>query len=342
MAQTRRWLDARLKSRANRLPSDILLLGLAAFACPALAQAEDIVDIDYRLEGPAPLAGGDGQPAGDAPPSQPVAVYGPTPSGESAAPVRNSRYDSFGEQVGAVKWEVAGIAAYMTITQIAVTHETTSFHFQDEGWFGKSTTNLGVDKLTHAYNSYLLAELLNARIGRKSGDRSSGALTAAVLASGLMIYSELYDAHKVSSGFSIQDVLFNTGGAAFSVLRNTVPGLKDKLDFRLLLMPNSDIYTFKGKEHYEQQRFMLALTLAGFDQFRETPWRFVELHVGYHASGFTAKDKAKGEDPRRRIFFGVGLNLKELFFKSPQSRVGRAAGSVLDYIQIPYTAIHVE
>jgi hypothetical protein len=146
----------------------------------------------------------------------------------------------------------------------------------------------------------------------------------------------------VTSGFSIQDVLFNTGGAAFSVARNTIPGLEKKLDFRLLLIPNSDIYTFKGKRHYEQQRFMLALKLAGFDGMERSPLRFVELHAGYHASGFTNEDRARGETPRRRIFVGVGVNLKELFFKSPRSPVGRAAGQVLDYLQLPYTAIHVE
>jgi len=256
------------------------------------------------------------------------------------APAPRSR--SFGAEVGAVKWEAGALFAYMTATQIAVTKKTEGFHFQDEGWFGKDTTNLGVDKLTHAYNSYLIAEFLQSRIARKTGVKGSGAVTAAVLASGLMIYSELYDAHKVTSGFSIQDVLFNTGGAAFSVARNTVPGLEQKLDFRLLLIPNSDIYTFKGKRHYAQQRFMLALKLSGFEGMERSPLRFLELHAGYHASGFTGPDRARGETPRRRIFYGVGVNLKELFFKSPRSTAGRIAGQALDYLQVPYTAIHIE
>ncbi|PTQ13569.1 hypothetical protein CLG96_02965 [Sphingomonas oleivorans] len=244
--------------------------------------------------------------------------------------------------MGTVRWETAGIFAYITASQIAVTKGTRSFHFQDEGWFGKSTKNLGVDKLTHAYNSYLLTELIQARINRKTGGARGSALTAAILASGLMAYSELYDAHKKSSGFSIQDVIFNTGGATFSVLRNTIPGMKEKVDFRLLLMPNSEIYTFKGKEHYAQQRFLLAVQLSGFEEFQKSPLRFVELHAGYYAKGFTARDHEQGEIPQRKLFFGLGLNLKELFFKTPRSKIGRATGQVLDYIQIPYTAIHVD
>jgi len=294
----------------------------AADAMPGVALA--------ALQAGAPTAAGD-SPAG----------FGPDlPASDASLPTARPQL-SFGERAKAVKWEVGGILAYMTVTQIAVTKDTESFHFQNEGWFGKDTTNLGIDKLTHAFNSYLLAEFLQARIKRKTGNAEGSAFTAAVLASGLMIYSELYDAHKTTSGFSIQDVTANTLGAAFSVLRNTVPGLEEKLDFRLLLMPNSDIFTFKGKRHYEQQRYLMALQLAGFDRLRATPLRFVELHAGYRATGFTNAQQARGEPLERRIFVGVGLNLNELLFGRPRSAVARGASQALDYFQIPYTAAHV-
>ena len=256
-------------------------------------------------------------------------------------PADQSHYRSFGSKVGQIKWETLGLVAYFTaINSPKLFKPTESFHFKNEGWFGKSTTNLGVDKLTHAFDAYILAEFLHARLHRKTGATSGDALTAAALASGLMIYSELSDGIETDSGFSWQDVAMNSAGAAFSVLRNTVPGLKEKLDFRLQLMPNSDIYTRTGKRHYEQQRYLLALQLSGFEQFEKTPMRFVELHAGYYASGFTGRDIARGERPRRHLFFGVGLYVRELFFKNPGSRVGRIAGQALDYIQIPYTAAH--
>lgn len=274
-----------------------------------------------------------------------VAGYGPPPA-QFPPPPPPSRYRyarSFGAQFDTVKWEVAGIAAWMTginaykVSEVGVT----SFRWQNEGWFGKDTDNLGIDKLTHAFNSYWLADLLTSRIRHKTGDRYGGAVTGAVLASGLMIYSELWDAHKKSSGFSYEDVVANTLGAGFSVIRNTVPGLKEKLDFRLLLIPNSSLYTFEGKGHYAQQRYLLAVTLAGFEGLNKTPLRYVELQGGYYAKGFTHEEQRRGEPLRRRIFFGVALNLKELIFPSPESRIGRAAASVLDYIQIPYTGAYV-
>jgi hypothetical protein len=60
--------------------------------------------------------------------------------------------------VGAVKWEVAAVAAYMTVSQIIVTKETRSFHFPGRGMVREVDANLGIDKLTHAFNGYLIAE----------------------------------------------------------------------------------------------------------------------------------------------------------------------------------------
>jgi hypothetical protein len=275
------------------------------------------------------------------PPSQPVS--GP-PLPDSPQPAAgDERYSSFGRQAATVKWEVAAFAAYVTALHLdsTIAHYE-SFHFQDEGWFGKSTRNLGVDKLTHAFNAYLLTEILEWRIRRKTHGAEGGPLTAAILAMGLVTYGEIYDGLKDDSGFSYQDSVFNLAGAGLSVLRNTVPGLKEKLDFRLLLIPNSDIYTFTGKRHYAQQRFLLALQFAGFEGLRQSPLRFVELHAGYYAKNFTTRERERGEIPQRKIFFGVGLNLQELFFRSPRSRAGRAARSVLDYLQLPYTAAHFD
>ena len=252
-----------------------------------------------------------------------------------------SPYATFGSQVRRIKWESLGALGYFTaVNSPKFFKETTSLHFKDEGWFGRSTENLGVDKLTHAFDAYILAEILHARLHAKTDGTSGDAFTAAVLATGLMFYSELYDGIETDSGISVQDMVMNAAGATFSLLRNTAPGLREKLDFRLLLMPNADIYTRTGKRHYAQQRYLLALQLAGFERFKDTPLRFVELHAGYYASGFTAKDVARGAKPRRRLFFGIGLNLRELFFRAPRSTAGRIAGVGLDYIQIPYTAVH--
>lgn len=269
-------------------------------------------------------------------------VTGPEITGPSRPLDADPQRVSFGRQIGSVKWEVAAAAAYITAINIYKVQDTggTDFHFRNEGWFGDNTTVLGLDKLTHAFNSYWITDAIAARIRHKTG--GDGALPAAALAFGLTLYSELWDAHKKVSGFSVQDLSMNTAGAAFSLLRNTVPGLKEKLDFRLLLMPNRDIYTASGRRHFRQMRYLFAVKLAGFEGMERSPLRFVELHVGYRATGFTTAEEIRGAPRRQRPFVGIGLNLNELFFRNPSGWAGRGANIALQYLQVPYTAYHAD
>lgn len=277
-------------------------------------------------------------------PQPPAEVYGPVDPVAAPAPAPETRedYRSFGAQVGAIKWEMAAVIGYYTlINSPKLAEDMRAPHFQNEGWFGTSTANLGVDKLTHSYSTYIISELLHARLKRKTGGAPGTPLTAAALSFTAVLYSELWDSIEESSGWSWQDVAFNAAGAGFSALRNSVPGLDRKLDFRLMIVPNSSVFSRVGKRHYEQQRHFLALKLAGFRDFERGPLRFVELHAGYYGKDFTREDRASGVRPKRHVFVGVGLNLRELLFKNSSSRVGRAAGEVLDYWQPPYTAVQV-
>ena len=270
--------------------------------------------------------------------------YGPPDSRLSLAeqqqrPTRP--YASFGADVAAIKWEFAAVAAYYTAInapKLFMNPQAPRFH--REGWFGESTHNLGVDKLAHAYSAYVISELLYARLKRNTGDAPGIQYTAAALASGVMLWTEAFDSIEPDGGWSWEDVAMNTAGAAFSVVRNSVPGLDEKLDYRLMIEPNSDIYTTRGKEHFQQQRYFFALKLSGFDAFDRSPLRFLEVHAGYHGDDFLNSDREAGVIPKRHLFVGLGINLRELLFKNSRSRVGRAAGEILDYFQLPYTAVH--
>ena len=250
-------------------------------------------------------------------------------------------YASFGEDVKAIKWEFAAVAGYYTLGNAPKLFKDPQWPtIKKEGWFGRSTKQVGVDKLAHAYSSYLISEVLYARIKRKTGDAPGIELTAAALASGVMLWTEAFDSIEPDSGWSWEDVTFNTLGAGFSVLRNSVPGLDRKLDYRLMIQPNEDIYTLNGKEHFRQQRYLLAMKFSGFETFETTPLRFVELHIGYRGDDFLDEDRAAGISPKRHVFVGLGINFRELLFKNARSRAGRAAGEVLDYFQPPFTAVH--
>lgn len=267
-------------------------------------------------------------------------LYGPQELDNLSEASQRTGYRSLGSQVGAVKWEMAAVAAYYTaINGKKLFHDATAPHFHKEGWFGKSTADVGVDKLAHAYSTYVISELIHARLRRKTQNARGIQFTAAALASVAMLYTEFWDSIERSAGWSWQDVTFNALGAGFSILRNSVPNLDQKLDYRMMIVPNSKIFEAEGKGHFEQQRFFLALKPSGFEAFKEGPLRFLELHVGYYGKDFTLSDRAAGVRPKRRIFVGVGINLRELLFKNSRKSVGRAAGEVLDYFQPPYTAV---
>lgn len=261
-------------------------------------------------------------------------------TGDEEAAALSRGYASFGEDLNAIKWETLAVYGYYTaINAPKLFKDPTWPKTQKEGWFGRDTNNLGVDKLAHAYSTYVVSEILHARLRRKTGDAPGIELTSAALASGAMLWAELFDSIEPDSGWSWEDVAFNSIGAGFSVLRNAVPGLDRKLDFRLMIVPNEDIYTLSGKEHFRQQRHFLALKPAGFKGMERNPLRFVEFHLGYRADDFLNEDRAAGITPKRHVFVGLGLNLREVFFKQPRSRVGRAVGDALDYFQPPYTVI---
>lgn len=86
-----------------------------------------------------------------------------------------------------------------------------------------------MDKVAHAFNAFLLCDILYWRMTRKTGRSTKSALASSAIAVGLDLYAELFDAFEERTGFSFGDVGFNAAGAAFSYADNTVPGLKEKL-----------------------------------------------------------------------------------------------------------------
>ncbi|QPQ56361.1 DUF2279 domain-containing protein [Allosphingosinicella flava] len=235
------------------------------------------------------------------------------------------------------------MVALLTATNLPVTlGDPQSFRFKSEGLFGKDTSNIGVDKLAHAWNAHLFSEILYRRMARKTGGGPASARTAALLGLGLQTYGEIYDAFHKNSGFSWEDMAFNAAGAGFTALQHSVPGLDEKVDFRLLIVPNDDIITFRGRKHFEQQWFLLAFKASGFERFRDSPLRFLEFHVGYHAEDFDDDDRAAGLVPKRKPFVGIGLNISELLLKNRSGGVASVGRHGLEYLQIPYTALHVD
>ncbi len=216
-----------------------------------------------------------------------------------------------------------------------------SFHFVDEGFFGKDTNNGGMDKLGHVYGTMLLSDFFTASLERRHVNQHSAALTGAIMGWGVLAMVETFDGFSKDYGFSPQDIVANTVGAAFSYLRNTMPGLKDKVDYRLEYVPSGYDEGFKPHSDYAGQKYILALKLAGFEQFEETPLRFFELDVGYFTQGFKQNEaRDRGISPTRHLFAAIGINVEQVLFgyqEEGESFAERAARATLQRVQIPYT-----
>ncbi|MEM6461316.1 MAG: DUF2279 domain-containing protein [Pseudomonadota bacterium] len=268
--------------------------------------------------------------------------------GDQLAPAQHVEYveqdysfDRFANDVKSIPLELA--LTYGATIGLGFTEwdwGSSSFGFKSEGFFGKNTANGGMDKLGHAWSSYVLSDVFARRIRRATGDRHSAAISGALLAMGVQTMVEVFDGFSSSHGFSYEDMVMNAAGATFSYLRQTVPGMDKKIDFRLEYIPSGNVGGFRPHSDYSGQKYLLAFKLSGFEVFEETPLRFLEIHAGYFARGFTAKEASMGISRRRETYIGIGLNLQRILLGDNAENdnvledVGRSA---LQYFQVPYT-----
>jgi hypothetical protein len=263
------------------------------------------------------------------------------------------------DQVWSVRWELAVVSGALVAVGLRDWDWGGSrFAFIHEGWFGSDTRHGGMDKIGHSFSTYLIADLLTDRIRANTSDTTGAQITAALLAFGIMGAGETVDGFTGRHRFSREDIAANAIGAAFSVLRNSIPGLREKLDFRFMYTPASyenpgiTPSDFHFIPPYQRQRYIMALKGSGFDSLKDTPLRYLELQGGFDARGFEDKERQLGYPIERSFYVGVGLNLNEILFGSgsPFPNFAKykdtipawAAQKTFEYIQVPYTAVYSE
>ena len=299
---------------------------LAAITALALAAAP--------VAGQAPPAGPElGLVEGDA-----QALLRPDLTGQLEA----YSFETFTRQAASVPWELAGLTAFGAVLGFKTWDwgSSSEFKFHPEGWFGDKTGSGGMDKLGHAFSTYVVTDLLTDRIIANGGG-SGAAITAGLLSMGLMTAVEIVDGFSADHGFAREDMVMNALGAGFSVLRSTMPGLKEKVDFRLQYFP-SPHSSFRPLSDYMGQRYLLAVKLAGFETFEQTPLRYFEVQGGYFARGFSKQEKLLNLDRDREFYVGVGFNFGEILFGSggpfADTRAAPYGRKVFEYVQPPFSA----
>jgi hypothetical protein len=235
---------------------------------------------------------------------------------------------TIGEATNALKWELGGLAGGILYLGLQEWEwGSSSFNFNDEGWFGMKTGSGGADKLGHLYSSYLMNEFLTDRLYHKTGNLNDAALKGAIFSGGLMFLVEAFDGVSSDHGFSYEDLIMNGTGIGISYLKNTVPELRNKLDLRV------EYHRSKAdKGHpitdYTGYNYSAVLKLGGFKTLRKTPLKYLELQLGYHAKGFKKDDKPYFKKKKATVYAGVGLDLSEVLFKPLKSQTD---SQLIDY-----------
>jgi hypothetical protein len=245
------------------------------------------------------------------------------------------------QHVDSLSLEIAALA--VTSLGVAVWQWNwgeTSFHTTREGWFGKNTAYGGIDKFGHAWSAHAMSDYITWRLQMLGYNGTESAITAALITGVAFLGVEIGDGFS-HYGASYEDFVASSVGIAFSFLRNTVPGLHEKVDFRLQYVPTGrgDLL---GLGDYSGKKFLLAWKLAGFEAFKDTPLRYVEIHTGYYTRGYMDYERAAGTPQIRTPYIGVGVNLSELLFSEPPVRDTQSASvarALLRYIQLPYTYV---
>src|SRR5215210_5228092 len=238
---------------------------------------------------------------------------------EGLAPVPPTFYSvsTLGDHLHSVRWELAIIGAGLAAVGFRDWDwgGGSDFQFIEEGWFAKNTRHGGMDKIGHAFSTYVIADILTDRIRANAANPTGAQITGALIAFGIMGLGETLDGFTGKHRFSREDIVANGIGAAFSILRNSIPGMREKLDFRFMYTPAS--YERPGITAsedsgiippYQRQRYIMALKGSGFEALKNTPLRYAELHAGFDARGFERHERALGHPITRRFYVGVGLN----------------------------------
>ena len=207
---------------------------------------------------------------------------------------------------------------------------TESYHTDDEGWFEKTTSNGGSDKLGHFYTNYLLTRTMSPIYESwgytKEDSALYGSLTSIML-SGLLI--EIGDGYS-EHGFAQNDFIADSLGALSGYLLYINPSIAKKVDFRFEYDPfkNSKNQTDFTTD-YERMKHLMAIKGEGFEIFEDTPLEYLELHLGYYSRKFN-HDSLPVDGRERNLYIGLGVNLSRLF----RPYIGNYS-TVFNYFQVP-------
>lgn len=226
-----------------------------------------------------------------------------------------------------------------------------SGHFgaASEGWFGQDTYAGGADKLGHAYSAYAGTRLLTHAFEWAGNDRDNAVVLSAATVFGTLLAVETLDGFSERYKFSKEDLVMNAIGTGLGLLFENNKRFDDMFDFRLHYWPSGDakrLNQIGPIEDFSGQTYLLVAKATGVPQLRNHEvLRYFELAAGYGSRGYEPNDGAPAPDRSRHVYFGISVNISEILRNTvfrdsaEKSRSQRVTETVLEYVQIPGTAV---
>ncbi len=312
--------------------SDLALFPDAAFPASRAGSRAAAETSEFRLD----LSGPFREDSSDDPPETPPAES-PKPAPAGKRPLLSGR----------TLWMTVGVFVTIPIIGELVWwkgNERGSFHFIDEGWFGRDTYAGGADKASHIFFGYMGSRELAKwyqRFGNTPGQSRALAVGVAAVAGALI---ELGDGFTDVYGYSWQDVAANTAGA-LAAAGIGAAGIDDLVGMRFGFVsaeiPPPCCRAFGHGHDYSEDVYSLDFKLAGALRragLRPGVGRFFLVSLTYGTKGY----RFSPEDVRQRnVGIDLGLNMPEILTAIGVRREkwwGKVLLTFFDYVRIPYTA----
>lgn len=233
-----------------------------------------------------------------------------------------------------------------------LSNRTSNFRVNNEGWFDLDSPAGGADKLGHAYSSYLSTRLMTQGFEWAGYSHRESAKLAGFTTGAVMLGVEVMDGFTVEYGFSKEDLVMNLTGVGIGTLLDLYPQWDAVFDVRFLYWRSDDARKLGERDpisDYSGQTYLLITKASGIPALRENKFlRYFELAVGYGSRGYQpTPGKYEVQFPKERnLYYGISLNLSELLndfvFGKKESRSQRVTTNVLEYLQVPGTALLFE
>ena len=204
----------------------------------------------------------------------------------------------------------------------------------NEGWFDPDTRYGGADKMGHVYSTYLWSLGFSSLYEYWGVEREDAMVYGPVSSWFFQFMMEIGDSSAGDDmGFSYEDVVMNTVGAAFYYLREKYPTVKEKLDLRIEYIPELNKEGFFTQ--YNSMKYLMAVKLSGFESLNSeaNPLKYGELQLGYYTRGY--KDADEYSQKERTAYIGIGINISEILSDLGWTKTAK----VFNYYQLPYTYV---